>query len=1010
MRTKHGEAYEKSKKVAMKRIAWTTDEDLVLAKLEIKLKATQKGQILERLTTEYNKIASRSNSHIRSKEAIRGRRQQKEYKVVMEKMLSKDRTDLDTESDDDSKSNNSYNDASSDDSDASDATTNILDDNIQAIRRFVEDKLVTTKIQLTPSMHAAVDAFVNMNSTVDMLELSMAGIREAISNLRLKNAHRGTRAIRTNNNSVNGKPIRNAKRYEKARKLGYYQRLFYQNKEKLVAELIDGVQPNVEPPPIDVAVEHYEKIWSKKFVDSAIVEPKTSVGGAILLAPITIDEINWAITNTKKTSATGLDQITLLEAKAIATTQLLAAFNIWLGLQRIPLEVKQNKTVLIPKGTTCLDDIKNWRPITIASMILRLYNKVIGYRMNKVFKTSDKQAGFKPVNGCGINVAWLHSILKHARMTKTTLYTCLLDVSKAFDSVSHDSIIRALKRNGAPTEFIRLIADQYEDVSTTIKYKDISSKQIVILCGVKQGDPLSSILFNLVIDELFEVLGDQYGYAVEGIGKSNARCFADDLALASSSKLGMGELLSKTITFLEARGLAINPAKSISLGLVKGYKGKKSKIETEPAFSINGVQIPMLGYINNTTRYLGIQFTSLGAIGSGLIKTQINEVLDKLVKVKHKAQCKIELLRTHIIPKFIFKLINTELYPTMIRHVDIAVRQVIRKILHLSAGLSNEFFHLPAKEGGLEFPVLQELVGLAKVKLYRNIALQNDVFLRNIVEMQGSGMNERYLNHLKLGGQPTADDLRSRKDCLLKEKRTAYIQKVHSTGHEVFSTCALTNTWLLNGQRSMKTRMYINAIKLRTNSYETRVTTTRGLDVDKTCRKCHRADESLMHVLQCCESTKGPRYTRHHHVCSRVTMKLAEAGYTVYTEKSLPDPNNTGHLLRPDIIAVRAGQAIVLDVSCVYETSGAAFLNAYNRKVQKYKPLIPAIKEKYDCGQVEVHGLIIGSRGSYHHGQLHIWHNIGFTANDLKFLAINCMENSVRVAAFFGQSIRSSWT
>ncbi|CAM4988514.1 unnamed protein product, partial [Rotaria socialis] len=134
MRTKHGEAYEKSKKVAMKRIAWTTDEDLVLAKLEIKLKATQKGQILERLTMEYNKIASRSNSHIRSKEAIRGRRQQKEYKVVMEKMLSEDRTDLDTESDDDSKSNSSYNDASSDDSDASDATTNILDDNIQAIR------------------------------------------------------------------------------------------------------------------------------------------------------------------------------------------------------------------------------------------------------------------------------------------------------------------------------------------------------------------------------------------------------------------------------------------------------------------------------------------------------------------------------------------------------------------------------------------------------------------------------------------------------------------------------------------------------------------------------------------------------------------------------------------------------------------------------------------------------------------------------------------------------------
>ena len=57
---------------------------------------------------------------------------------------------------------------------------------------------------------------------------------------------------------------------------------------------------------------------------------------------------------------------------------------------------------------------------------------------------------------------------------------------------------------------------------------------------------MSSILFNLVIDELFEVIGDRFGYELEGIGKVNARAFADDIALYSGSEVGMQKLLSET--------------------------------------------------------------------------------------------------------------------------------------------------------------------------------------------------------------------------------------------------------------------------------------------------------------------------------------------------------------------------------------------------------------------------------------------------------------------------------
>jgi len=67
----------------MKRIAWSINEDQILANLKISLKAKKNGQILERLHIEYNKIANNSKAPTRLKEAICGRHQQPEYKKVL---------------------------------------------------------------------------------------------------------------------------------------------------------------------------------------------------------------------------------------------------------------------------------------------------------------------------------------------------------------------------------------------------------------------------------------------------------------------------------------------------------------------------------------------------------------------------------------------------------------------------------------------------------------------------------------------------------------------------------------------------------------------------------------------------------------------------------------------------------------------------------------------------------------------------------------------------------------
>ncbi len=48
------------------------------------------------------------------------------------------------------------------------------------------------------------------------------------------------------------------------------------------------------------------------------------------------------------------------------------------------------------------------------------------------------------------------------------------------------------------------------------------------------------------------------------------------------------------------------------------------------------------------------------------------------------------------------------------------------------------------------------------------------------------------------------------------------------------------------------------------------------------------------------------------------------------------------HLILPDIIAVE-------DIQCVYESSGASFINVHDRKIKKYTPLKDAVKDRHQC-------------------------------------------------------------
>ena len=78
------------------------------------------------------------------------------------------------------------------------------------------------------------------------------------------------------------------------------------------------------------------------------------------------------------------------------------------------------------------------------------------------------------------------------------MWTATVDFSKAFDSISHKSIWEALKSCNVDDGYISLLRKIYRDQKASVQ-TDKESNIFDIQKGSKQGDPLSSLLFNSVL-------------------------------------------------------------------------------------------------------------------------------------------------------------------------------------------------------------------------------------------------------------------------------------------------------------------------------------------------------------------------------------------------------------------------------------------------------------------------------------------------------------------------------
>ncbi|PNX82112.1 ribonuclease H, partial [Trifolium pratense] len=368
------------------------------------------------------------------------------------------------------------------------------------------------------------------------------------------------------------------------RNTAYFHRIAkIKNTTKLISSLKHGAEILTDPAQIaDHVVQYYKNLFCTNpilqeqiLVEQVIPNLVGQDTNALLTMIPSKDEIKHAVFDLNKDGAPGPDgfgayfyqtywdiiqhDVTNAVLQFFSTGWILPNYN-------------SNTIILIPK-TDSADSIDKYRPIAIANFKFKIISKVLADRLAQILPSivSKEQRGFiqgRNIKDC-ICIASEAINLLHNKTFGGNL-ALKIDITKAFDTLDWSFLIKVLQQFGFNTTFCNWIKSILASASMSISINGALNGYFNCTRGVRQGDPLSPLLFCLaeeVLSRGISLLVDEG--KIELIkGSRNTRVpshclYADDIMVFCKGKLSSLQALQNLfISYANCSGQVINASKS----------------------------------------------------------------------------------------------------------------------------------------------------------------------------------------------------------------------------------------------------------------------------------------------------------------------------------------------------------------------------------------------------------------------------------------------------------------
>ena len=250
-------------------------------------------------------------------------------------------------------------------------------------------------------------------------------------------------------------------------------------------------------------------------------------------------------------------------------------FNHWFAQGAIPGSVTKGVVTLLKKGGRHVwEGLDDYRPITLLNTELKILARVLANRLQLVISDliGPEQTFAVKRRSTQDNLYLIREVLEGIK-DDTEAALISLDQSKAFDRVDHRFLATVLETAGFEPEFRRWISMMYHNPQTVVQVNGRCSEAFTIERSVRQGCPLSPLLYVLALEHLLRRLRDEgTNPALRGIlfaGPLSARvsAFADDITVFVSHRLDIEAVKKAVGEYERIAGAKVNFDKSEGLQL-----------------------------------------------------------------------------------------------------------------------------------------------------------------------------------------------------------------------------------------------------------------------------------------------------------------------------------------------------------------------------------------------------------------------------------------------------------
>jgi hypothetical protein len=327
---------------------------------------------------------------------------------------------------------------------------------------------------------------------------------------------------------------------------------------------------------------------------------------------------------------------------------------------------------------------ESYRPVTIGSLLSRIYWSIFDQKLRANIRFTPRQKGFLKEAGCFNDVHTLTEVMKLAKK-KSGLVAVQLDISKAFDTVPHQAIEDALTKKGIRQYIAKLIRGSCKEVNTIISAGTTEVK-VDIRRGVKQGDPLSIFIFNALMEPLILELEKQKRFQINEECKVSSLAFVDDIILLASDGEEARRLLNITEQYLGDLSIKISAQKCTAFQI---HTTKDSWYIADPTLHTSeGDKIPYAD-ANTYIKYLGGNISPRKSLTVEGLEKDFKETLRRVESLSLKPHQKAQLTSIYVIPQYIYILVLATVPATILKRLDEEMRRSIKDIFHLQQCTAN---------------------------------------------------------------------------------------------------------------------------------------------------------------------------------------------------------------------------------------------------------------------------------------------------------------------------------